>query len=95
MGTTEDCIKELAGIARRTASPKLRRWLVDKVLARYQEDVLDRIVVMGRRGEVTLAVHRGGLKDALHRLLAATGRPSRRRELLEYAFSRLQAQTPR
>jgi hypothetical protein len=89
MSTTEQCIEELAGIARRGVSADTRRWLADILVERYQHEVLDRIVALSRRGEVTLAVHRGGLKDALHRVLSATRRPPRERELLEYAFSRL------
>jgi hypothetical protein len=87
--TTEQCIEELAGIARRGVSEDTRRWLADGLVERYQDDLLDRIVALSRRGEVTLAVHRGGLKDALHRALAATRHPPRERDLFEYAYSRM------
>lgn len=91
MISSDACVADLAGIARKSVSPEGRATLVRSRLDQYQRDLSDwSLAASQRAGEFSLAPLRGTLKERLHGILATRRRPARELEVFEMAYSILQ-----
>jgi hypothetical protein len=90
MISSEACLADLSGIARKAVPRDLRCWLAEERVEQYEHDLqLWAAEACRRAGEFSMTPLTGGLKERLWRILAARKRPSRELEILEYAYSLL------
>jgi hypothetical protein len=91
MISSEACVADLAGIARKPLSRKSRVRLVRSRLEQYQRDLAAwSLAACQRAGEFSVAPLRGTLKERLHGILALRRRPEPELEVFELAYSMLQ-----
>jgi hypothetical protein len=90
MISSEACLRDLSGIARKAVPPDLRRWLAEDRVEQYEHDLqLWAAEACARAGEFSMTPLTGGLKERLRGIIATRRRPRRELELLEYAYSLL------